>query len=52
MHVHVGSGAARLTPLFELVDRTEIPITQFHLTHIASRSEELQQEARVRSLWP
>ena len=48
VHVHVGSGATMLAPLFEVIDRTEIPITQFHLTHISSRSEELQQDARVR----
>ena len=48
VHVHVGSGDAKLALLFDVVSNTEIPIAQFHLTHIASRSAELQQEARVR----
>jgi beta-aspartyl-dipeptidase (metallo-type) len=49
VHVHVGKGAARLAPLFAVVDNTDIPITQFHLTHIGSRGPELLEEALVRA---
>jgi len=41
MHVHVGSGATRLQPLWDIVEKSEVPITQFHPTHLTSRSFEL-----------
>jgi beta-aspartyl-dipeptidase (metallo-type) len=33
VHVHVGDGSAGLSPLFQLVEKTPIPITQFLPTH-------------------
>lgn len=34
VHLHVGDGIRGLSPLFEIVKNTEIPITQFVPTHI------------------
>jgi len=34
VHLHVGDGIRGLSPLFEIVENTEIPITQFVPTHI------------------
>lgn len=44
VHVHVGAGEAGLGPLRAVVERTEIPITQFVPTHLL-RSERLFDEA-------
>lgn len=38
--VHVGDGAGRLAPLFDAVEHSEIPITQFYPTHM-NRNESL-----------
>ena len=43
VHVHVGRGAKALTPIFEVVERTDIPIGQFLPTHVASTSRKLEQ---------
>lgn len=32
--IHVGDGAGRLQPLFDVVEHSEIPITQFYPTHM------------------
>lgn len=34
VHLHVGDGIRGLSPIFEIVEKTEIPITQFVPTHI------------------
>ncbi|MGB9780566.1 beta-aspartyl-peptidase [Caldanaerobacter sp.] len=34
VHLHVGDGIRGLTPVFEIVEKTEIPISQFVPTHI------------------
>jgi beta-aspartyl-dipeptidase (metallo-type) len=34
LHLHVGAGARKLSILFELIDETELPVTQFVPTHI------------------
>lgn len=38
--VHVGDGPGRLSPLFDVVEHSEIPITQFYPTHM-NRNESL-----------
>lgn len=38
--VHVGDGPGRLSPLFDAVENSEIPITQFYPTHM-NRNESL-----------
>ena len=43
VHVHVGGGKAGLGPLREVVQRTDIPITQFLPTHMGRSQEKLQQ---------
>ncbi len=43
VQLHVGGGPAGLGPVFEVVDRTDIPITQFLPTHMA-RTPALLQE--------
>lgn len=40
LHIHVGPGSKRLQWLFELLEETDIPITQFTPTHI-NRTREL-----------
>lgn len=40
VHVHIGPGKGLLGPLFDVVQNTDIPITQFLPTHM-DRSEEL-----------
>ncbi len=35
LHVHVGTGKRGLSPLIQVVEKTEIPISQFLPTHIA-----------------
>ncbi len=35
VHTHVGAGKAGLAPIFEVCERTEIPISQFLPTHVA-----------------
>ncbi|MDM5197443.1 beta-aspartyl-peptidase [Fictibacillus enclensis] len=40
LEVHIGSGESRLKPIVELIERTNIPIMHFHLTHI-NRTEDL-----------
>ncbi len=44
LHLHVGSGERGLKPVFEVVEKTEIPAVQFTVTHV-SRSEELLEQA-------
>ncbi|MFT4414116.1 beta-aspartyl-peptidase [Fredinandcohnia humi] len=40
VNIHVGDGVGKLSLLKEVVEKTEIPITQFHPTHI-NRNEQL-----------
>lgn len=40
VHLHVGDGVRGLSPIFEIIEKTEIPITQFVPTHI-NRSSHL-----------
>ncbi len=40
LHIHTGDGRRRLDWLFEIVDETELPITQFTPTHL-NRNREL-----------
>jgi len=42
VHLHVGRGAAGLGPVFEVVERTDIPITQFLPTHMTQPPALLQ----------
>ncbi|HAF71382.1 MAG: Isoaspartyl dipeptidase [Acetothermia bacterium 64_32] len=44
VHLHVGAGRKGLSPLFRLVEETEIPILQFHPTHVG-RTADLLDEA-------
>lgn len=44
LHVHMGDGARKLDPIFAIVEKTEIPITQFRPTHV-NRNAELFQDA-------
>lgn len=46
VHVHVGTGKRGISPLFEVVEESEIPIAQFLPTHIARSPELLSQGAR------
>jgi beta-aspartyl-dipeptidase (metallo-type) len=43
VNVHMGSGDSRLNYIFEIVEKSEIPITQFLPTHI-TRSQQLFKE--------
>ena len=43
VHLHVGSGSQGLTPLIEVIGRTEIPISQFLPTHISRTPSLLRQ---------
>lgn len=43
VHLHVGSGSQGLTPLIEVVERTEIPTSQFLPTHISRTPSLLRQ---------
>lgn len=43
VNVHMGSGDSKLDYLFEIVEKTEIPITQFLPTHI-TRNQQLFEE--------
>ena len=42
---HMGSGEAALDPLFEVLEKTDIPITQFVPTHCSDRGEKLLTQA-------
>ncbi|MDX8362591.1 MULTISPECIES: beta-aspartyl-peptidase [Bacillaceae] len=44
VHIHVGSGGARLDQLLRIVEETDIPITQFMPTHV-SRTKALLEQA-------
>lgn len=46
VHFHVGSASSGLTPLWELVHKTAIPISQMHPTHMSSRGDALLQDAK------
>eukprot|EP00164_Ancoracysta_twista_P017140 GFYU01029092.1.p1 GENE.GFYU01029092.1~~GFYU01029092.1.p1 ORF type:complete len:261 (-),score=61.08 GFYU01029092.1:55-837(-) len=46
VHTHMGSGKQGLQPLIDVVEATEIPITQFHPTHTSGRGEPLLSQAR------
>ncbi|MDI6600390.1 MAG: beta-aspartyl-peptidase [Thermoanaerobacteraceae bacterium] len=46
VHLHVGNGNGMLSMLFEIVESTEIPITQFVPTHINRRRELLEDGIR------
>jgi beta-aspartyl-dipeptidase (metallo-type) len=43
VHVHVGGGKRGLGPLRDVVERTDVPITQFLPTHMGRTVEKLQQ---------
>lgn len=43
LHLHIGPGAKRLAWLFELLEETDLPITQFTPTHL-NRTRELLEE--------
>ena len=43
VHLHVGAGSNGLLPLFRLVKDTEIPISQFHPTHVGRTADLLEQ---------
>ena len=43
VHLHVGAGPNGLLPLFRLVRDTEIPISQFHPTHVGRTADLLEQ---------
>jgi len=43
VHVHVGGGKAGLGPLREVIQRTDVPITQFLPTHMGRTREKLRQ---------
>ena len=43
VHVHVGGGKAGLGPLREVVERTDVPITQFLPTHMGRSRDKLRQ---------
>jgi beta-aspartyl-dipeptidase (metallo-type) len=43
VHLHVGSGSQGLTPLLEVIEQTEIPISQFLPTHISRTSSLLKE---------
>lgn len=42
--LHMGSGSRKLDPVFEALERTDIPAKTFHPTHVA-RTDELLKEA-------
>lgn len=42
INVHIGGGSDLLTPILELIDRTEIPIQQFIPTHMARNKKILE----------
>jgi beta-aspartyl-dipeptidase (metallo-type) len=44
VQVHVGAGKKGLAPLLDIVEETDIPITQFHPTHVSSRGPQLLEE--------
>ncbi|MEW6725195.1 MAG: beta-aspartyl-peptidase [Bacillota bacterium] len=44
LHLHVGSGPRGLKPVFDIIEETEIPITQFTPTHL-NRTARLFEEA-------
>ncbi len=43
VHVHVGGGNGGLRPLLDVVQRTDVPITQFLPTHMGRARHKLQQ---------
>ena len=45
LHVHVGAGEDGLSPLFDILDHTDIPASQLYPTHIA-RTPDLLRQAR------
>ncbi|MEW6045344.1 MAG: beta-aspartyl-peptidase [Bacillota bacterium] len=50
VHVHVGSGRDGLKPLFDIVEQTELPITQFVPTHVNRTRRLLDEAERFASL--
>ena len=46
VHLHVGSAPQRLSLLWQAIETTPIPITQFHPTHVNRTSELLEEAAR------
>ena len=46
VHLHVGSAPQRLSLLWQAVETTPIPITQFHPTHVNRTPELLEEAAR------
>lgn len=46
VHFHVGHGPGGLDPLFDIVDHTEIPITQLVPTHVNRDARLLEEAAR------
>jgi beta-aspartyl-dipeptidase (metallo-type) len=43
-YFHVGSGKGKLTPLFDIVEKTDIPITQMIPTHMSGRGPALLED--------
>lgn len=41
IHLHVGKGKTLLDPIWEIINKTEVPITQFHPTHMSNRGPKL-----------
>jgi beta-aspartyl-dipeptidase (metallo-type) len=46
VHLHVGSAPQRLSLLWQAIETTPIPITQFHPTHVNRTPELLEEAAR------
>lgn len=46
LHLHTGTGERRLDYIFDIVEKTELPITQFTPTHINKNREFLMQGIR------
>lgn len=45
-YFHVGSGKSGLQPLWEVAERTSIPITQMYPTHVSSRGPALWEDSK------
>jgi len=44
---HMGSGKKKLYPLFDIVENTDIPITQIYPTHMSGRGQELLDQGKL-----
>lgn len=47
VHIHTGRGKAGYKPLLEIVEETDLPITQFRPTHVANQYESALEFARA-----